>query len=198
MQNIVHSIYFSNDRSKTTTHHHDCHQIIFILKGEVEICINGETNIATAGSVTLFSRYENHSVKILSDEYERFILRINPQIHNDHNKIFALLSNRPASFDNTINISTHISEFKRLFDSIHAEFNSSNSLSEEMLLSLINQLLIMIHRSSPNHQGYFDEQSFETILKLQKELENNYSFNYSLEELAKNYNLSVSSLSHQF
>lgn len=198
MQNIIHSIYFSNEISKTPPHHHDCHQLILILKGEVEMCVNDKKNKAVAGTVTIFSRYENHSVKILSNEYERYVLRINPQIHSEHNKIFALLSNRPAGFNNTINVSSIFSEVKRLFESILSELNSSHILSEEMLLSLINQLLIMIYRSSSDNDDYFDEQRFKTILKIQKELENNCSLNYSLDELAKKYNLSVSSLSHQF
>lgn len=183
---------------KTSTHHHDCHQIILILKGEVKICINGEDHRANAGSIALFSRYENHSVTVLSEEYERFILRINPQSYTKYNKIYTLLSNRPSGFNNIIDVKKNIDEFRKLFNSIITEYDSFDYLSEEMLYSLTNQLLILIYRSLPKHDDFFDEQSFETILKVQKELENNYSVDYSLEDLAKRYNLSVSSLSHQF
>lgn len=198
MQNIVHSIYFSDNCSETATHHHDCHQIIFILKGKVEICINDKKSTAKSGDIIIFSRYENHSVKILSNEYERFVLRINFRIHNHHDKIFTLLSNRPVGFDNKIDVSENLAEFKRLFEYINTEFDSPKVLSDDLLISLINQLLIMIYRSSSGDESYFVEESLDTILKLQKELEDNYGSNFSLNELAKKYSLSVSSLSHQF
>ena len=55
-----------------------------------------------------------------------------------------------------------------------------------------------ISESTKSNDNYFDNQGFELILKLQKEFEENYSLYYSLEDLAKQYNISVSSLSHQF
>lgn len=198
MQGLIHSVYYSNDILKTSIHHHDCHQILFITKGEAEICVNNDVHIAKSGNIIIFSRYENHSVNILSQEYERYILRIRPTGYNDYNKIYSLLSNRPKGFNNIIDINHTKDEFQALFELIIAEHNSADELSEEMMCSHINRLLIMLYRSLPKNENYFESQGFELILKLQKEFEENYSLYYALDDLAKQYNISVSTLSHQF
>ena len=47
-------------------HYHDCHQIIFVLRGSVELCVNKAKQIVEAGNMMVFSRFENHSINILS------------------------------------------------------------------------------------------------------------------------------------
>ena len=198
MSELLHSVYFSNDILKTSTHHHDCHQLIFILAGEAEICVNGETYKAKSGNIVIISRYENHSVKILTDSYSRFVLRLRPTTATEQSKIFSLLSNRPIGFNNIVDTSGNFEKFKLLFEEILKESNSQESLAEEMLVSLINQLLINIVRLLPQRKNYFDEHSLELVLNIQKKFEENYGLNYTLENLAKEYNMSISSLSHQF
>lgn len=198
MQGIIHSAYFSSDITKTSTHHHDCHQLLFIVEGQVELCVNGNVYTADSGSIVIFSRYENHSVKILSQSYKRYILRVSPQFNGEESQVYSLLSNRPAGFNNILNVKDSIDEYESLFSMILKEYNSDDSLSEEMKQALINQLLIMLYRASPKNADYFEDQSLNLVLKLQKEFETNYSLNYSLAQLAKKYNLSISSLSHQF
>ncbi len=198
MSKLLHSVYFSNDILKTSTHHHDCHQLIFILEGEAEICVNGETQNAHSGNIVIISRYENHSVKILSDSYSRFVLRLRPIPTPEQNKLFSLLSNRPTGFNNIIDVTHKFGEFKDLFGTILAEANTESSLYEEMLEALINQLLISIYRALPQGDDYFEEQSLELVLSVQKKFEENFGLYYTLEDLAREYNISISSLSHQF
>ena len=111
MQGIIHSAYFSNDITKTSTHHHDCHQLLFIVEGKVEISVNGTEYTADSGSIVIFSRYENHSVKIISQNYKRYILRIRPQLNREQIKVYSLLSNRPVGFNNIFNIKHSIDEY---------------------------------------------------------------------------------------
>ena len=198
MQGIMQTAYFSSDITKTSTHHHDCHQLLFIVEGEVEINVNGNKYTADSGNIIIFSRYENHSVKIISQKYKRYILRISPQFNGEQRKVFSLLSNRPVGFNSIFNIKHSVDEYEKIFAMIIKEHNSGDVLSEEMIQALINQLLIMLYRIFPKNEDYFEEQSLNLVLKLQREFETNYSLNYSLEELAKKYNLSISSLSHQF
>ena len=70
--------YFSSSVEEKKAHYHDCHQIILILKGNVQFCTNTAKYEAQTGNILLFSRYENHSVCVLSDEYERFVLHLDP------------------------------------------------------------------------------------------------------------------------
>lgn len=198
MSELIHSVYFSNDTLKNSTHHHDCHQLILILDGEAQICVNGETQYAKNGNIVIVSRYENHSVKILSDNYSRIVLRLRPHPTDEQNKIFSLLSNRPIGFNNIININNEFEYFKNLFGDILKEYENENILKEEMLQSLVNRLLISLYRTLPKNEDYLKDESLNLILKIQKQFEENYTQDYTLEKLAKEYNISVSSLSHQF
>ena len=198
LSELIHSAYFSNDTLKNSTHHHDCHQLILILDGEAQICVNGDKQTAKSGNVMIVSRYENHSVKILSDTYSRIVLRLRPRPTNEQNKIFSLLSNRPIGFNNVIDVSAEFEDFKKLFNDILKEYENENSLKEEMLESLVNRLLISLYRTFPKNEDYLKDENLNLILKIQKQFEENYAFNYTLEELASKYHISSSSLSHQF
>ena len=198
MSSLIHSVYFSNDISKNSTHHHDCHQLILILEGETQICVNGEEKLAKSGNIVIVSRYENHSVKILSDNYSRIILRLKPHPTDEQNKIFSLLSNRPTGFNNIIDIMGEFDYFKNLFNAILKEYKNESSLKEEMLEALVSQLLISLYRAFPQNEDYLKDENLDLVLKIQKQFEENYTQSYTLEELAREYNISVSSLSHQF
>ena len=78
MQKAIGEAYFSNSILKKEPHYHDRHQIILILKGTVQFCVNGIGGTASRGSILIFSRYENHSLSVLSQEYERYVLQLDP------------------------------------------------------------------------------------------------------------------------
>ncbi len=198
MSELIHSVYYSNNILKTSTHHHDCHQLIFILDGEAQICVNGENKNARGGNIVIISRYENHSVKILSDNYSRIVLRLRPRPTNEQNKLFSLLSNRPTGFNNIIDINSEFEYFKILFNDILKEYESENGLKDEMLEPLVNRLLISLYRTFPKKEDYLKDENLNLVLKIQKQFEENYTFSYTLDELASKYNISTSSLSHQF
>lgn len=193
MNELLQKAYFSDSVLKKKAHYHDCHQIILILKGNVQFCINNAIYQARSGNVIIISRYENHSVNVLSNNYERYVLQINPKVNNIENRVYSLLLNRPEGFCNAIDVSNQLLEFKNIFCRIIDEYSLQNKLSDDMQQLLINQLLIMIYRQLPD-APHFDEM----IYAVQRRFENNCSEQYTLGALAKQNNISASSLSHQF
>ena len=193
MDRLIQKVYFSDSIIEKKSHYHDCHQIILILSGRIQYCINNTTYEAHAGNLLLFSRYENHSINILSPEYKRYVLRLEPVANSTQSKLYALLTNRPEGFCNTIALGDKFAEFENLFQRILAEYNGQNTLFDDMYPLLIGQLLIMIYRQIPQSPA-FDQ----TVYDIQKQLEGNCSKQYTLEYLSKQYNISVSSLSHRF
>jgi len=198
VENLVLRAYFSDNVLKKHSHYHDCHQIIFVTKGKAQFCVNEATYDADEGSVMIFSRYENHSINICSDEYERYVLYIHPSADVRQNKTYAIFSNRPAGFNNLINVADNRTQFKELFAQITNEFNHPSKMSEDMLQLLVDQLLILICRRLPDEILSFDEDDFETVADVQRRFEKECYKRYTLEELAKEYNISPSSLSHRF
>ena len=146
MEPILLSASYSDTLDSKAAHFHDCHQIILILHGQAEFCINGNRHPAKAGDIAIFSRYENHSVHVFSEEYERFVLHIDPASINRKSIVYSLLTDRPISFCNVINISSRMDQITSVFKRILLEHSGSSKLANEMEQLLLQQLLITIYR----------------------------------------------------
>ena len=198
MESIVRTSYFSREPFKGSAHYHDCHEIIFILKGQAQICVNEAKYAAKSGDIVLFSRYENHSLKILSKEYERFVLRLNPVLEDTESLIYSLLSNRPQGFSNVFSANEDFDNFYRIFSLIVKEANERQQDFDKIQALLLNELLIYLLRRLPDFYRFSEDESFKTVSALQRRFEANYSAQYNLCDLAKELSVSVSSLSHRF
>lgn len=195
MEDLLQAVYFSSEIVAKKPHFHDCHQIILILKGEAQFFVNGNCFNATAGDVAVFSRYENHSVKVQSREYERYVLQLDSGVINRKSSVYSLLTDRPAGFSNVISIGQGLPELTRIFEQLISETESGLAMADEMVQLLIKQLLIKISRSS---EIAYDTENDSVILDIKRKFENSFQEKHTLNALAKEYSLSVSSLSHRF
>lgn len=195
MQSIVQSVYHTSESLHIRPHFHDCHQIIFVVKGTADFCINDKLLRANAGDVAIFSRYENHSVRRCSEDYARFVLHIDPDVVNRKSPVYSLLTDRPAGFCNVISLSSNIAEVTDIFNRILSEHHNAPKLAEEMKELLVNQLLIAIYRCT---SICFDNTYDDVVAGIKRQFENEYHKHFTLAMLAKAHNLSVSSLSHRF
>ncbi len=195
MQSTVQSVYSSCGLLQKSPHFHDCHQIILVVNGTATFCVNNKNYVAHAGNVAIFSRYENHSVAHCSDDYERYVLHIDPDVVNRKSPVYSLLTDRPIGFCNIMNISPYFDEIKRIFMQILQEHKSDAKLWDEMEQLSVKQLLIMIYRCTSIDFNNFRD---PVVIAVKRQFENQYSERYTLDTLAKQYNVSVSALSHRF
>ena len=195
MQTMVQAVYYSGERLLKKPHFHDCHQIILILTGEVEICVNGTTLMAGVGDAVIFSRYENHSVRVRSAEYKRYVLHIDPDVVNRKSAVYSLLTDRPAGFCNIINVAPHIEDIVDIFKRLMCEHGGEAVLADEMEQLLTKQLLIKLYRCAGLQ---FDSMHDALVIDIKRQFENAYGEHYTLDGLARQYSVSVSALSHRF
>ena len=195
MQNFVQTVYYSAESFLEKPHFHDCHQIILILKGQVQVCVNEASYTAGRGDIILFSRYENHSIVVLSEEYERYVLHIDPAIVNRESPVYSLLSDRPIGFCNIISVLPHLDDIVSIFKRLLRERNAGNKLANEMQQLTVKQLLILIYRCMP---ADFESRYDDIVIGVKRQFENHYNQPYTLEALSKQYNISPSTLSHRF
>lgn len=201
MQNTILSVKYSELDGGFSRHYHDCHQIIYIVKGSASIRINKEERIARAGETVIISHLEEHSVTPLSDSYQRYVLRISPILPLDDEedyRIFSPLFNRPSGFANVFGTQKRSDVFEGILKRMLIEYESDKPLGSTMLSLYLKELLIELCRCN----GVTDEldftESLEVIADIQREFEENFSLSFSLSELAKKYGISVSYLSHTF
>ena len=136
MQKIIEEAYHSRETGEKRVHYHHSHQILLILQGRIRVCVNGESQDAGAGKLVLFSRYENHSVTVLTPEYDRYVLQLDPPVDAE-SRIFTVLSNRPEGFRNVLDVSHCLAEVEGLFQSIIREYNGAEKMAEDMLMLLV-------------------------------------------------------------
>lgn len=195
MQTMVQSVYYSSETLSKTPHFHGCHQIILVLRGDVDFIINGTCFSANEGDIAIFSSYENHSVHVKSAEYERYVLNIDTSVVNRKSPAYSLLTDRPSGFCNVINVSSHIEDVVGIFKRLVCEHGSEFLLADEMEQISVKQLLITIYRCT---DVKFDNHYDEIVVDLKRQFENHCSEQYTLNTLAKQYHISTSALSHRF
>ena len=198
MGRIVNEAYYSHGPLEKTPHYHPCHQILLILQGEVKLQVNGQSMTAGPGQLVLFSRYENHGVTVCTDDYARYVLQLEQPKAEQESRLFAVLSHRPAGFGNVVDVSDDLDGFAGLMEGIVEELDAERCMAEEMRHLLVRQLLIRIYRRCPELVAYLESEKYASVFALQRQLEEHYDRQFKLEELAKVYALSVSSLSHRF
>lgn len=197
MSSYVKSAFYSEDIKKQSSHYHDCHQIIYIKEGKIELNINEHIKTANTGDIIIISRFENHSIKILSNIYKRYVLRISANLPND-DKVFSIFTNRPKEFNNIIFLNKNKNDIENILNRIINEYSSDNSLTEKLQNLLINELLIYISRILPYEMNDFNSKGFNLVRNLKNEFETNYYKEFRLDDLAIKYNTSVSTLTHTF
>lgn len=193
MSTPVLEAYFSDTTARHSAHYHDCHQLLFITRGSAEIRVDDAVYTAGEGCVVIFSRFENHAVRILTPVYERYVLRIRP---NGDSRLYSLLANRPQGFRHIVDTGGHAAELRALFDGIVREAASREVLADELSRLLTDELMIRLYRCMPSLPT--PEDRSDVVFSLQRRFESEPQTAYALENLAREYGMSVSSLSHRF
>ena len=199
MQAFIRNAKYSDIVKKIGAHHHDTHQIIYVLNGSAQITVNSESYRLESGSLIFIGRTESHSIDFVGESYERYEIRISPEILNSavkDNRLYSVLSNRPAGFNRVINLQTP--ELVYIFKKITEEFNGSSCYKEEMLSMLLDMLFVTVYRSFPEMFSVTCIPYFETVNKIQRQFESDIGKAYSLSELAAEYHISKYYLSHIF
>lgn len=201
MESIVLSAEYHCQPTERADHYHDCHQILYIAAGSATIQVNERIWQAGPGSLTVFSRYEHHRITGCSPDYRRFILDISPQIPlsgESRYRIFSLLFNRPEGFRNVLDMQENSADLQSLLTRMVEEKGQNGLLAEEMLTLQLQQLLILVCRRFPELLRSDSDPAFQTVYRIQSRFEKDLTAPVTLEQLAKELDLSVSSLSHQF
>lgn len=195
MQSLIQAVYHSDSVLPKTPHFHDGHQIIAVVKGTVDFVVNGTTYRAEAGDVALFSRYENHSLRVVSDAYERYVLRIDAAIVNRQSAVYSLLTDRPVGFCNVLHAPHCAERIADLFRQLIDEHQTEHDSAREMEQLLLKQLLILLSRCTAASVAH---ETDDVVMAIKRQFENDCQCRYTLQSLARQYGVSVSSLSHRF
>lgn len=194
------TVRYAEDSRPLASHFHDCYQLIYVVSGDAVITVAGKSYPATGGTLVLVGRFESHSVRITGSSYCRYTVSVDPSIYGYHalqgDRLLSVLINRPTNFCHGANLSDQPFA-EAILEQMAEESRGEAVMKEKMLLILLSQLLVLFCRQCP---GNLPEPSshFQLIQQIRQHLEDNFASQFVLEDLAQQFHLSPSHLSHLF
>ena len=190
---------YSEQIHPLSSHFHDCYQLIYVVRGSACVTVNGTQYDATEGTMILIGRLENHEIQIQSEEYARYTVMVSPNIYGYNtllgDRLLSPLTNRPKHFRHAADMPCP--EIVQILQQMASESEQNRPMKDQMLLSLLSQLLVLYSRqypeSIPDNAG-----NLQLIRQVRQYLEENFASKCELDALAAQFNLSASYLSHMF
>lgn len=196
MTSCILSAKYACDIGHFSSHFHDCHQLLYIEEGQICITIGDKIYHAGPGSLILISRFESHSIQIESSVYRRYTLRIRPDLSGRESKLLSILVNRPEKFRHVLDL-VNVADIPLLLKQMLKEWTERQELWEKQLDCYMYSLLICLHRHYPELLQTKSE-TLKLVQSVQTYLEENYALPCCLDDLAQQYHMSASHLSHTF
>ena len=73
------SVRYSEEKTRLSKHYHDAHQLLYVSKGSVSILCGNRSISIGEGTLVLFHRFDEHSLRVLSAQYCRYSILVSPQ-----------------------------------------------------------------------------------------------------------------------
>lgn len=201
MSSCVVSALFSDFPSVASNHWHDCHQLIYIAKGEAKITAGEKEYTVKEGTVAVFNRFEEHSLFTEKGSCERYIIRISPEEMYSLSKneaVFSVINNRSEGFENCVSVGEDREEIEYIFKRIFNEYKNPRFMSEDIINLYVKELLIMLTRFMPPSFYEDDTHISGMVSKIGHFLETEYASEHTLESIAGRFSVSPSYMSHKF
>lgn len=194
------SVKYSDERQGYMNHHHDAHELLYIVSGRIAVNVCGEESIAEAGSLLIFNRFEEHSVRVLTPEYRRYTILISADTAqtSENYLLTSVLVNRRGGFKHIIDCGGYTKSVEACFGAMLDEYSQKAPMYEKALSSLLIRLLIELYRIVPELFSANEDKNTEIVREIQSRFEMSFNEAFSLESLANEYHVSTSHLAHVF
>lgn len=195
-------IYTFQKKTKTentdlsSLHFHNGYELIFVTNGNVMIEIDGVPHKAKSSTIILLNPFEQHKITDESDNYERIILVLNPNIleQNISPRLISMLKCRPQGFSHVINLEkSNFASICAILDNISNELKLDDLFKEQYLLNCVYNMLILMYREEKIISDYSP-----SMVKAQIYIDENYFQINSIEDVAKKFCVSLPHFSRSF
>lgn len=202
MNSLITQFRFSDSEQPPHNHYHLSCEVIFVTEGEAEFTVDGRRYLARSGSIVFLNSFEQHEVRVLSEPYRRYFMIF------DSTGIERLLScaplssvfkNRPAGFSHCVSLPEQLSEeMQFIFRQLHREYTEPGIYSTQLMRDLFEQMLIRVCRVCPGNFSAGDSSYAGRIGDVQRYIEDHFTENILISDLAKQFFISPYYLSHTF
>lgn len=180
-------------------HFHNACELLFVRRGSISIRIDDCVYSAGPGSLLVIGRFEEHSLEVRTEEYERNYVILDPtrleRLIGDRRLLFPL-RNRPKGFSHLFDLSARFDRACMVFDALCEENASPGAYSEQLNLSLITELLVYLQRTPAALPAV--RQAPAAVLAVQAYIENHFAEPLSIGDLAARVFMTPCYLTHRF
>ena len=185
-------------------HMHDCHEILFCIKGSGKVFADDKTYSLESGNVYVTNQFEAHM--FLPDDpndFERYILEIDPAFlyttSTENTDLGTCFSIRNQDISHKIELSDkYVSKLTELFQNLAKDYEFGDdvlkTISATAIITIVNDLFEKQSKSSL-YQSSLENKTVDTAVKY---INKNYSAQLNLELVAKNSFVSVKELCRLF
>lgn len=195
---IILQCRYDNRMVPYTSHFHMSYEVIYIKKGAIHLSVNNKSYDIGENSLIFISNLEEHSVKIISSEYQRYFVIFNSEkldkaINNP--KLLSLFKNRP---DNFVHYFSAPRNTEQIMQNLIEEFDHRDAFSEEIIADQVKNLVIHLFRSSESCFPIPDKRIKSEIYAAQKYIDQHFKEDLKVSEIADMFYINMYYLSHSF
>ena len=202
MNNIISQFRFSESDQPQHNHYHLSCEMILVLEGEAEFLVDGQQYLGGSGSLVFLNSFEQHEVKVKKTPYRRYFLTIDSaEVERmlSYTTLSSIFKNRPAGFRHCVCFpSPKREEVFSLVEHLYREYSDPGAYSGQMLRSLFEQLLIEVYRICPGNFAHNESGSASRVIAIQKYIEEHFTEEIRISDLARQFFISPYYLSHTF
>lgn len=201
LHHLLEDCQYANSHTPIRQHAHNNYELIYIKNGLGTLRIEGKNYILQKGSLVFISQLENHSISVMSDNYERYFVIIKGEYLDDlvsNPRLTSIFRNRPASFCHVYDMSSREEEMNLCFSGLVREYMENEAYSIEKFNSYMSIIFIAAFRLYPAAFPSMSNTFSNEVFLIQKYIEDHYSEEISITEIAAQHYISLNYLSRRF
>jgi AraC-like DNA-binding protein len=179
-------------------HFHMLYELIYVVSGIIRIDIGDKSYIVDRNNMIFLSNLEEHSITILSTNYERYFLILTPSKLEQLIKDPLLISLFKIHPDNFVHVFRSPNYTDTIMRRIMHEYSTNDTYSEEQIASYIKEILIHLYRNEKSRFPITSKNIKPEIYDIQQYIDLNFRTPITISELADKYFISPYYLSHCF
>lgn len=201
MSPLISQMRFSDVAQPPHSHYHLSSEMVFVDSGEACFEIDGREYLAKSGSIVFITSFEQHQVDIRCTPYRRYFAIVNAMEVERAFPASALPSifrNRPSGFCHCVDLSPEGDYPRQLFRRLQAEFDSQLPRSDQMVRSILEQILILVSRAAPQDFAFREGAPNSRVGEIQRYIEAHFTEDIKISQLAEQFFLNHCYLTHLF
>lgn len=193
----------TNDGFQAQAHFHNSYEMVYVTEGKSRFYIGNKAYDVEKNDLVFISNLESHKVDIIDYPYNRYYILIKPEyLKSIINEpiLISILKNRPVNFSHLVKLNDEdFSIFHDIIQKIYEEAVGKKEFRGLAIKSNICMLFLYLYR---NYKKSFPLISMSNISKIilyvQKYIEDHYSEEIYLDEIADKLYVDKYYLSHTF